>query len=158
LAYRIAALRRYRDPRGSLALLQRATALAAEASDPVLAACALFLRGNLLCYIGEFQPGLAALAAGAAAHDALSCEARARLRVLGTVGGFVPDARQQRATLAMRLAGTGRFADACRVGEALLDPQAGPQAADAMGDLAEANASRGLAVAHAALGRPDEAR
>jgi DNA-binding CsgD family transcriptional regulator len=158
LAYRIAALLRYQDPRGSLATLEGATLLATEASDRVLAACVLFLRGNLHCYVGEFQPGLTAMAAGAAAYDALTGEERTQLRTLGSVGGFVPDARQQHATLTMRLAGTGRFVEACRTGEALLAPQARPPAGGDAGDLAEANASRGLAVAHAALGRPDAAR
>ena len=138
--------------------MEEAARLAADAGDRVLAACALFLRGNLHCYAGEFGPGLAGLEAGTAALDALAGAERARLRALGAIGGFVADARHHRGTLAMRLAGTGRFAEARRVAAALLGPAREPPAVGDAGDLAEAHAARALAVAHAALGEPDEAR
>ncbi len=158
LAYRVAALRRYRDPRGALATLEIAERLAAVADDRVLAACALFLRGNLHCYAGEFDPGLAALSTGAAALAALVGEERARLRALGTIGGFVPDARHHRGTLALRLAGAGRFTEACALGESILALDPAPTTPAGAGDLAEANAARGLAIARAALGQPETAR
>jgi DNA-binding CsgD family transcriptional regulator/tetratricopeptide (TPR) repeat protein len=158
LGYRIAALCRYRDPRGALTRLEAVARLAAEANDPVLGACTRFLSGNVHCYVGEFGPGLAALDAGIAALDALAGENRERLRVLGAVGGFVPDTRQLRGTLVMRLAGTGRFVEACRLGGGLFGPDAALTTAGGTGDLAEANASRGLAVAYAALGQPHAAR
>lgn len=157
LGYRIAALRRYHDPRGALATLDDAARLAAEASDRVLAACTLFLRGNLHCYVGEFGPGLATLDAGIEALDALAGEDRERLHARGVIAGFAPDTRHHRGTLVMRLAGTGRFTDACQVAEGLAGPAAVAGAAG-RGDLAEANASRGLAVALGALGRPQESR
>jgi DNA-binding CsgD family transcriptional regulator/tetratricopeptide (TPR) repeat protein len=158
LAYRVAALRRYRDPRGALVTLEAAEQLAADAGDRALAACALFLRGNLHCYVGEFGPGLPALLAGIAALDKLAGEERTRLRALGTIGGFVPGARHHRGTLALRLAGAGHFAEACLVGEPLLSPDPETPGSAEVGDLAEANAARGRAIACAALGQPEEAR
>ncbi|HEX5418249.1 MAG TPA: LuxR C-terminal-related transcriptional regulator, partial [Chloroflexota bacterium] len=158
LGYRIAALRRYRDPRGALTMLEEVAGLATDAGDRVLAAGVLFLRGNLHCYVGEFGPGLDALVDGAAALDALVDAERERLRSLGAIAGFALDVRQQQATLVMRLAGTGRFGEACRVGEPLLGVPKEAHPANNVGDLAEANAVRGLAIAHAALGQPDEAR
>ncbi|MFN8513320.1 MAG: AAA family ATPase [Chloroflexia bacterium] len=158
LAYRIAALRRYRDPRGALATLEAGEQLAAGTGDRVLAACMLFLRGNLHCYAGEFGPGLPALLAGIAALDALDVVERDRLRTLGTIGGFAPGTRHHRGTLALRLAGAGRFAEACLISEPLLAPDTEPSSSAEAGDLAEANAARGLAIARAAMGPVDEAR
>jgi DNA-binding CsgD family transcriptional regulator len=156
LAYRVGLRGRYHDPRGALDAFERATRLAAEAGDDVLAAYARFGCGPPRCVAGDVRGGLADLEAGAAADAWLTPADRARVQAK-TGGDLSLIVSSLRGTLAAWLAMAGRFTDALATGRgALDDPRArraesGPAGRDPFACLA-------LGWAEAWLGRPDEAR
>jgi DNA-binding CsgD family transcriptional regulator len=154
LLYRLARMRRYADPRQSLAYLEEATSAAQEAGDPILVAYVGCFRGSLLCSTGELGRGLADLEAGLAAIDALGSEQRARLRALQERLGDPPDEYHYRGALTNWLGVTGRSSEALAVGKRVVerDPTLG------IGTSGYANAWRGLASAYAVLGQPEQAR
>ncbi len=154
LLYRLARMRRYADPRQALAYLDDAAGLAAEAGDDLLAAYVACARGYMRCTAGEVRRGLAELAAGVAACDALAPDERARLAALQEDLGDPPDEHHYRGALASWLALAGRYAEARAHGERVV---AGRPAPAGQGASFYANAWRGLGSAHAALGRPDDA-
>jgi DNA-binding CsgD family transcriptional regulator len=71
LRLRLAMLRRSPEPREGFVHLAAAAKCAQEAGDPGLAAYTLVLQGNMHCLSGKFRAGLADLAAGIAAVEAL---------------------------------------------------------------------------------------
>ncbi|HET8629014.1 MAG TPA: AAA family ATPase [Thermomicrobiales bacterium] len=144
LLARLALLRRYTDPARAAGYLDLAAQQAAEHGDATLAAHARFGRGLVLCFTGAIRPGLAELAAGAAALDALPPTERARLGPLERAG-VSPGVHGHRGTLAFWLALSGQHRDAL----ALAGPA--PPAGDA-------DAQHALGFALAGRGRPGEAR
>ena len=74
LLYRIGRLLRLGDPAQGVAYLAEAERVAQAVGDPLLAAYALADRGLLLCIAAEIEQGLAALAAGVAALEALPAD------------------------------------------------------------------------------------
>lgn len=154
LLYRLARMRRYADPHHALAYLDDATAMAQEAGDRVLAAYIGCFRGGLRCTAGDLLHGLPELAAGVAAIDALDPDEHAQLRALQERLGDPPDEYHYRGTLVSWLATSGRCTAALEEGERVVaqPPMLG------IGSSGYANAWRGIASAHAALGRPQEAR
>ena len=74
LLYRIGRLLRLGDPAQGVAYLAEAERVAQAVGDPLLAAYALVDRGLLLCIAAEIEQGLAALAAGVAALEALPAD------------------------------------------------------------------------------------
>lgn len=157
MRYRVAILRRFVDPQNSITVLQEVTRLAMESGDQLLAACARFLRGHLLCYTGDFGTGLVAMEEGVVALDSLSADDRARLQALGAIGGFTLDTHNHRGTLALRLAGTGRFIEAHALSSCFITQVSGLAANETNG-ISFANAYRGMAIASAAMGKRDEAQ
>jgi DNA-binding CsgD family transcriptional regulator len=155
--YRLARMRRYADPRGAIAYLDDAEALATEAGDALLAAYIASCRGYLRCTAGAIRRGLAELARGVSAVDARPAEDRARLLGLQAALGDPPDDGHYRGALASWLALAGCYAEAREEAERVTAGDA-PAAAPGAGTSFAANAWRGLASAHAALGRVEEAR
>jgi DNA-binding CsgD family transcriptional regulator len=156
LLLRLGLLRRHIDRPAALALLAAASELAVLDGDPLLGAYARFTAGLVRCYRFDLRAGVADMEAAVAALDALpppNEETRARLRGWG----LADDPDHQRGTLALWYAYTGRLADALALGEpvAARGVASGPAWLD--GAFAP-DALRGLGLAHAAQGRPDEAR
>ena len=149
LLFRLARLRRFADPRQSIADLEQAAQLAAAAGDQALAAHVLADRGWLRAAIGDMRRGLTELEAGVAALDALSTTDSAHRAPLPDI-----DRHTRRGTLVGFLALVGRFNAGLRLGRRDLPGDAAPTTAT---DLHYANTSFGLALVYAGLGRPDEA-
>lgn len=157
LLYRLSRMRRYADPRGAIAYLDDAEALAQEARDELLAAYIACARGYLRCTVGQIRRGLAELEAQVLVFDALTPDEQARLARLQELLGDPPDTQHYRGALASWLALAGRYAEALTHGERVVGGTSAPPMRGA-GTSFYANACRGLASAHAALGRPAEAR
>ncbi|HEX5502466.1 MAG TPA: AAA family ATPase, partial [Thermomicrobiales bacterium] len=149
LLARLALLRRYTDPARAAGYLDLAARQAAEHGDATLAAHAHFGRGLVLCFAGAIRQGLAELAAGVAALDALPAADRARLADPLEYAGVSPGERGHRGTLAFWLALSGRHREALG-----LTSQALPTG-DAPAE--DADVQHGLGFALAGLGRPDGA-
>jgi DNA-binding CsgD family transcriptional regulator len=179
LLFRLGNFQRMSDPGDAIALLTEVELLAAQAGEALLAAEARFGRGLFLCYSDRSKDGLAAMAEGLEALEAMSLDAAeilADMRALfmatiaGTVSPPTPDdelaaARLRaaglhwlRCELVWFLALAGQPRDAVASGERFLA---------VLADLFEATegirwtaafADHGLGIAYAALGRPDEAR
>lgn len=174
LLYRLARMRRYADPRQALANLDEAVSLAEDAGDRVLAAYIGPFRGTLRCASGDIRRGLADLEAGVATIDDLSPAERSQLRALQGRLGDPSDEHYYSGALINWLASAGRCAEALALGERVVaqlparrgatDPiPAGRltstgEISRVSGELRHANVWRGLASAHALLGRPDDAR
>ncbi len=71
LLYRLGRLLRVSDPGQGVGYLEEAERVARTVDDPLLAAYALADKGLLLCILSEMERGVAALAAGVAAIEAL---------------------------------------------------------------------------------------
>ena len=147
----LAQLRRYADPGWGVARLVEAARLAEEAGDPVLAAAARFDRGHLCCLIdrggGELGQGIAEMEAAFPALAALPPVERARLPA-PAIQAVAPGEEYHRGALMNWLAGSGRFAETLRLGEAMI----------ARGPGTTFRGLMGLFRAYGALGRPEEAR
>jgi DNA-binding CsgD family transcriptional regulator len=111
LLLRLAQLHRHGDHRRGLAALEEAERVAWHHGDRTLAAQVLFQRGHLHCQHGQLRQGVAELAAGVAALDALSPDEWARGQALAHNADLL-DAETGRGTLALFLAVTGRYAEA----------------------------------------------
>jgi ATP/maltotriose-dependent transcriptional regulator MalT len=155
--YRLARMRRYAEPRGAIAYLDDAEALAREAGDALLAAYIASCRGYLRCTSGAIRRGLDELARGVAAVEARPAEERARLPKMQDELGDPPDSGHYRGALASWLALAGRYAEA-REEAARATAGETPSAVPGAGTSFAANAWRGLASAHAALGQVEEAQ
>ncbi len=151
--YRLARMRRYADPHGSITYLDDAEGLAQEIGDMLLAAYIACCRGYLRCTTGQIRRGLAELTAAVAAVDGHPSEDRARLAALQEELGDPADDQHYRGALASWLSLAGRYAEAREQGMRVVAGEAAPVAAGA-GTSFTGNAWRGLASAHAALGDP----
>lgn len=156
LCYRLALLRRFADPQGSISYLEEAARFAIEGDDDLLAACATFFRGHGYCNIGDLSAGLRAMEAGVAQLDALSAADQVRGQELAA-SGIVTDMQNHRGTFAYWLAQTGRFAEACVLAERVIARRRTLPATGGLGD-SYATAYFGLGGAYAGLGRVMEAR
>jgi len=179
LLYRTGRLRRFSEPAAGIPLLEAAERLADNAGDPVLAAYARADRGALRCLMGDLRRGLVELTEGVAAIDRLppdhappgSDEAAWVADALPSHDprppgpdapagppAASPSGDVRRGTLAIWLATLGRYREA----EALAVPLRARIAALPTAELplrfAAGDAAFGLALAQAAMGRPDAAR
>src|SRR5262249_32957293 len=75
LLYRLSRLKRLSDPAGAIGAADEAGNLASQIGDAILAAEVLYHRGILLCYSDHLRTGLAEMAAGIEALEAMPFEA-----------------------------------------------------------------------------------
>jgi DNA-binding CsgD family transcriptional regulator len=179
LLYRLAHHARFSDPAGALVPLVEAERLAAQSGDAVVEAEIRYARGLFLCYADRLRDGLAAMTEGIAALEALhqgisrSPEVfweRWIVAFAGTISPPTPDdhvavERLQRAGLDSRrcvlvwfLALAGQSSAAVSEGERFLAALGRDAKTSEAARYAAAFADHGLAIAYAALGRPDAAR
>ncbi len=175
LLYRLGRLLRLSDPAQGVAYLEESERVARAVGDPLLAAHALPDRGLLLCILTEMERGIAALAAGIAALEALPADhARPDPAIAEWIADALPASTAptptgdtppatapmaaRRGTLASWLGHTGRFADAQAMGDAYLAQAAGPDRADAAALSGIGDAEFAVALAEVAMGRPAAAR
>jgi hypothetical protein len=129
LLYRIAYLRRYMNPRQTVALMEEARQLAIEAGEPALAAQCLHDSGISRFSNGDVARGLAAMEQAGSDYNALPPPEQARL---WTVLGIGPDAFS--GTFVFCLAQIGRFEDAARLGQRLIMDMPTPSVRVGQGD------------------------
>jgi hypothetical protein len=149
LLFRLARMRRYSDPGRALRDLAEAERLTAG-RDPALGAALGFEQGLYRAFLGEVGSGLAAMAAGVAALDALPAGDQARLQALDRLS-----VAERRGTLILWLASAGRLAEAAALGEpyvAVAEAATGPRSS------AHGDAYLGLGTVYVAWGRPVDAR
>ena len=155
LLYFVALLRQFVSPAKGVILLEDAQHLAATAGDHLLAACALFMRGALRCYVGDFRRGLTDLETGAAALDALAPIDSVRLEALD-VGGDDLGEHVRWGGVAAWLALLGRYAEAralaSRVSTLIKRTLPTNEPESKYGGL-----YRALGIAYASLGEPSTA-
>ena len=152
----LAWLRRYAYPRQAVAHMDEAFALARAAGDLATLAATRVFRGIFRCYAGALRQGLDELEEGVAAVDALPEGERERLASLGTPAALLAG-NSGRGTLALWLALAGQLHRAQESGERTVDQHPG-DAVPVLGASVLGDAYQGLGLAHAALGRPDDAR
>jgi DNA-binding CsgD family transcriptional regulator len=152
LLYRVAILRRFGDAPRSIAALEEAGRLAAEAGDAALAAYALVMRGDVRGFAGDGARGIPEVEAGIAAVAALPPAERARREVAAFV-----ERTTGTGTLALLLTGVGRLAEARALGEEYI---AAPNVRDARGIVRPpyVDAFFALGGLFARLGEPEKAR
>ena len=179
LLYRCGRLQRYSQPALGIDDLAEAERLAHVVHDRALAADARYSRGILQCYADDFRLGLEDLAAGVSALEVLPTDEAfpsdtasawfadslpAREIVgdedfdSGAIQLSALGVNHRRGTLPWFFAAGGRLAEAQTIATQFLAqvgrvPRAGELVLSATG-----HAYQGLAIAHALLGRPDEAR
>ncbi len=155
LRFRLAWMHNYTDQRRGLAWLDAAVPLLAAAGDNALTAAVRYFRGHVRAVggLGDLDEALAETAAGVALLEALTPAEQERLRVADTIG-----IHNRRGTLVMFLSYAGRYAEVFAMGEAYLAAALATPEAVPLRESAYGNAYDGLGEAHAALGRPDEAR
>ncbi len=154
LLYRIARMGQFADPRRGIPLLEESMRLAEAADDMALVAAVRYKLGNLHCIAGNVREGLTAMEAGVAAMEALPAAAfRARDYL-----GVSLDENHPRGDLVLWLGYVGRYRETVTMGERFVDRQTAPRAGAARGISMYADACTGLAHAHAAFGRPEEAQ
>ena len=178
LLYRLARLKRFSLPADALAIADEAADLVKHLDDPVLAGDILFTQGVILCYANQFRAGLAALRAAAESLESTPLETARYYATsgpwladvppelaLGTVAdeGEMPTPltasvlRTRWAAYHWMSACTNRPADTAAEGERHL-------AALSSGELSAglrfstAYTYHALAIAYAALARPDDAQ
>ncbi len=157
LLLRLARLLRFANRRHGLAYLDEALHLAPAEGDRALGAAARCHRGLLRCLMGDVRGGLADLAAGADALDALPAAEAARLGDAQTRLGIALDA-DLRGTLALWLAHVGRYAEAATMGARVIAAPSAARGGAALDDAPRGDAWAALGLAQAALGDPDAAR
>ncbi len=162
LHYRLGVLALTTDATRALASLDAASRQGEAVGDAALVAYARYFRGMASLDDADVRRGVAAglaeLAAGVAAIEALADRGPIRLAALGefVAAPSVYDEHNPRGALVLYLAQAGHHAAACVRGEenvATLSPEMVGMDRAAYGD-----AFFGLALGYAALGRPDEAR
>jgi DNA-binding CsgD family transcriptional regulator len=168
LLYRVARMRRYVAVPESIAYMDEALRLAAEAADPTLHAYALSDRGMLYSIIGQTQRGLDEMQRGLAALEAVPPASHAAVRLW--VADALPADDQatadrsadtaavnsRRGTLALSLAANGHLTEARMLAEATIAEAGQTTARELLGSAADAH--RALGYIHAALGEPEKAR
>jgi DNA-binding CsgD family transcriptional regulator len=138
LHLRIWSLNRYSDPRRGVAHIEEATRLAAEASDPFLAACVLREHGKLRIFLGDLREGIRELERGHAALDALPDPASSNEQAKYAM-------HRGRGPLVTWLAEVGRFAEAAALAAHLTETES------------DGDALHGAGIIHGAMGRAREA-
>lgn len=156
LLLHIAWLRRFADPASGLLSVEKAILLATENGNRVLAARAVTIRGILRCRNGEYRRGVSDLESGVMALDALHATDDIWLQEAIPVG-FPVTLHGARGSLAFWLANAGRYHEVRPVAERAIQQAITDGRAAAL-ERVHAVATYGLALAHAAQGRPDEAR
>ncbi|HEX5506799.1 MAG TPA: AAA family ATPase [Thermomicrobiales bacterium] len=157
LLYRIARLRRLSAPGQSIAYLDEALRVAAAAGDRALAAAARYSRGACLANAGEYAAGIAEMAAGCDALEALPPVEMARLD-LGPDDRGLPTITNPRGYLVGILAGTGRIAEALAMGAGLREGLPRLTPLGELGWATHGDRHAALGTAHAFAGRPAAAR
>ncbi len=145
-------------PQEGLRYLDEASDIAAALQDATLAAYVLTNRGMLLVYTGARKAGLAELARGVAALEALAPADRARLRELQEFIGDPRDEHPYRGTLALFLVSNGCFAESRELAERAIADAPAEMATSGVGVSFIADAYFGLGQACEALGHPAQAR
>jgi DNA-binding CsgD family transcriptional regulator/tetratricopeptide (TPR) repeat protein len=179
LLYRCGRLQRYSQPALGIDDLAEAERLAHVVHDRALAADARYSRGLLQCYGDDFRLGLKDLAAGVTAlevlptdeafpSDTASAWFADSLPAREIVGNADFDSgaiqlsalgvNHRRGTLPWFFAAGGRLAEAQTIAEQFLTQVVRVAQAGELILSATGHAYQGLAIAHALLGRPDEAR
>ncbi len=179
LLYRLARLHRFSDPNEAVGILDEVEHLAARLDDAILAAEVLWGRGGMLFDADRGRSGLADMVAANEALEAMPLEAT---RVLNPTTPWLADALpesvpvdtsgEETAAVLLHAAGlqfrrsaepwlrasTGQPGPAVALGERFVAALA--EASGTKGGIRStaAFAHHGLGIAHAALGRPDEAR
>jgi DNA-binding CsgD family transcriptional regulator len=153
LHFRLAMLRRYGDPLGSLVHLGTAARLARETDDALLGAQARFYRGNITCLAGNPGLGVAEMDEGIqalAALPAFDAASRPGIEMVAATEASI--------IFTTWLGNVGRFAEARLRGERLIAAQAArpPNAVNA--DAQVRHAFAGLAQVYAYLGEAETAR
>ena len=156
LLVRIARLRRLTDPQHGVVNLELALRLATKKQDRALAAYALFYLGFLHVTIGDIRRGLSEMEAGIAAENALPPADMARLKAQREALGELFSEHKDSTTLVLWFAQVGRYAEAATRGAHLPPPL--PASAPTRALYNYPDAYWGLAIVHAVLGRPVEAR
>jgi tetratricopeptide (TPR) repeat protein len=157
LHFRLARMRSHADPHQGLAHLDAAVRLATAAEDSALVAWARSERGLLRAFARQHAAGLAELAAGVAAAEALSPAEQAQLDQRGGPDSFA-DLISHRGTLVTHLAWKGHYAEALEMGERYVARIPPAAATGEPGRASHGDAYLGLGIAYATLGRPDDAR
>lgn len=143
----LAWLRRYVAPQAGIVALDQAAQLAEEAGDRALEAEVLNYRGFLRCFAGDIGHGLKEMVAGVAAREALGSDMRS----------IAPEINDARGTLMLWLAHVGRYPEVRMRDEDLVRQL--PESGDGKtGAASHPDRSYGMALVHAALGEPHEAR
>ncbi|MGH2616167.1 MAG: ATP-binding protein, partial [Thermomicrobiales bacterium] len=179
LLYRLSRLKRFSDPAGAIGFLDEAEHLAARIGDPVLAGEVLVGRGLIRCYVDRFRAGLAEVATGIDALEALPLEVT---QTYSTAEPWLADAlpetsavdttgeettasllhaaglHYRRCVQAWFGASAGQPRAAIRLCERFLTVLAGASGAPGGLRSSAAFAQLGLGTASAALGQPEEAR
>jgi DNA-binding CsgD family transcriptional regulator len=179
LLYRLGRLLRFSHPVEALGFLDEADCLAAQLTDPFLAAEILFQRGVLLCYSDQFQSGMAMIAASAEAFEAMPISAT---RMFARPGAWLADVLTEAASVAMPgderavellhaagqnfrrvclpwfQASAGQLEAALASSEQYLTLFTPAAEVNSGVRLATAYAYHGLGIAHASYGAPEEAR
>jgi tetratricopeptide (TPR) repeat protein len=157
LQYRIARLRRFREPRESLDYLDESLRIATELNDRALAAAARYTVGLCQFYVGDYQAAIAGMSAGADMLEALPVEEQERLD-LGPDQQGVPTITNPRGFLMTALAAVGYLDDALRMGETTREAAPKSTALAELGWSHYGDRQGALGFTYALLGRVDEAR
>lgn len=156
LLLRIAWLRRFADSASGILSVEKAVHLARKVDDRVLIARSLTIRGVLRCRNKEYRRGLADLESGVMAFEALNA-AGGRWHQEEAQVGSAFTIHDTRGSLAFWLAHAGRYNESRAIAERATIQAATDSSADEI-ERVHAVATYGLALVHAAQGRPDEAR
>jgi DNA-binding CsgD family transcriptional regulator/tetratricopeptide (TPR) repeat protein len=178
LLYRLARLHRFSDQNGGLGFLDEVERLAERRGDRILSAQVIWDRGGQLFYADQIRSGVANVAAGVRAFESMPLD---ETQSVATDGAWLADALPEtapvdstgeetaaaclhaagfhfrRCVLPWMLAAAGQVMEALDIGERYVAVLAGMPGAK--GGIRSSNsfAYLGLGIAHAALGRPDEA-
>ena len=155
LRYRLATARSYEDTPYAIASLGEAARLAEGTNDRVLLANALGFRGNLRVMYGEVRHGIADMEQSGEIFAALSPPSERGFRHW-MFSGFTMRYLIRGALLA-DLGNAGYYAEALALGARMYADPSGSQVSGR--ELARiGTVEKGIGLAHAALGRPEEAR
>ena len=153
LLARVAVLRRYADPQGSLDAMNEAHRIATALGDRLLTAYTLMKCGLLQCWVGSVRLGLDMMADGVEVFDSLPPAERARAISLRLDVG--PD--NDRGTLVEWLSSSGQFREALEQYSRISLEPADAVEFDKQKDAVFGDALMGMCDALLALGKPAEA-
>ncbi len=147
---RLAALLRLTDTKRSIAYADEAVQIADETEDCAMAAIAIFHRGSVNGYAGNYRQGLNDLERVADLLAALPTESRTRLDRIGRVN--LNNGAMLHVTIANTLQVLGRYDDALQTLARVSDPAHASLLSLGLTGMTA------LCVVRTALGQPDEAR